>query len=59
MSDNSIFNLIRRLCYFWPLKKNGTNWPDVDTCINDDFSLLYAQWICTTFPYFDWFYNKI
>ena len=59
MSDDSVFNLTHRLWYLQSLKRNGTDWPDVDTYINDEYFLLYTKWICNTFPDFDWFYNEI
>ena len=59
MSEDCVFNLIHRLWNFWSLKRNGTDWSDVDTHIDDEIFPLYDKWICSTFPDFDCFYNEI
>ena len=53
MCSDSISDLVQRLWYLWSLERNGTEWPDLDTYINDEF------WVFSTFSHFDWFYHEI
>ena len=59
MCSDSISDLVQRLWYLWSLERNGIKWPDLDTYINDEFFVLYAKWVFSTFSDFDWFYHKI
>ena len=58
MSSDSIFNLVQTLWYLWSLKRNGTDWTDIDTYINDEFFVLYVKWVFSIFPGFEWFHHE-